>query len=141
MVSLTVPDPLSLLGVWTLARTIDDRQGAETSTVRGTTELVRLDDGRVLWSESGIMQRGDHEIPVSRTLYVEPRATGWFVTFEDGRDFHPWEPGEEVVHPCAADTYVGRIELVDPDTWTVEWNVTGPAKDYTMTSRLTLQAG
>lgn len=83
------------------------------------------------------MQRGEHEIPVNRTLFVELRDEGWFVTFDDGRDFHPWEPGEEVVHPCAADTYVGRIELVDPGTWTVEWHVTGPAKDYTMASRLT----
>lgn len=141
VVSSTVPDPLSLLGAWTLARTIDDRKGPETSTVQGTTELARQGDGRVRWSESGTLQRGGHEIPVNRTLYVELRDAGWFVTFDDGRDFHPWEPGEEVVHPCAADTYVGRIELVDADTWTVEWNVTGPAKDYTMISRLTRHAG
>lgn len=133
----TVPDPLSLLGSWTLTRTIDDRCGAETSTVQGTTDLGAEPDGRVRWSESGTLSRGDLSLPVSRTLFVEPRDGGWFVTFEDGRDFHPWAPGSEVVHPCAADTYVGRIELVDPDRWTVEWHVTGPAKDYTMSSSLT----
>ncbi|MFI5427485.1 DUF6314 family protein [Aeromicrobium sp. UC242_57] len=103
--------------------------------------LVAQDDGRVRWAEQGRLRRGDLDVPVSRTLFVELRDAGWFVTFDDGRDFHPWEPGAEVVHPCAADTYVGRIELVDADSWTVEWNVTGPTKDYTMTSRLTRHAG
>lgn len=133
----TVPDPLILLGSWTLDRTIDDRHGAETSTVRGDTRLTHEVDGRVRWSESGTLTRGDLAIPVTRTLFVEERDGGWFVTFDDGRDFHPWSPGREVVHPCAADTYVGQIQLIDPDTWTVEWHVTGPAKDYTMRSRLT----
>lgn len=105
--------------------------------VRGSTQLSLDADGRVRWSEAGTLLRGDLEIPVSRTLFVELRDEVWFVTFDDGRDFHPWSPGAEVVHPCAADTYVGRIELLDADTWTVEWNVTGPAKDYTMTSTLT----
>lgn len=133
----TVPDPLSLLGSWALDRTIDDRHGAETSTVRGDTRLTHEADGRVRWSESGTLNRGELAIPVTRTLFVEKRGDGWFVTFDDGRDFHPWAPGTEVVHPCAADTYVGHVDLVDLDTWTVQWQVTGPAKDYTMSSRLT----
>jgi hypothetical protein len=117
-------------------RTIDDRIASETSTVDGTSELVQQDDGRIRWSERGTLRRGALEIPVSRTLFVEHRDEGWWVTFDDGRDFHPWAPGDEVVHPCVADTYVGRIEPQDADRWTVRWDVSGPAKDYTMTTLL-----
>lgn len=133
----TVPDPLTLLGAWAFDRTIDDRHGTDSCRVRGTTVLARDDDGRVRWSETGTLFRDDMELPVTRTLFVEPRPEGWFVTFEDGRDFHPWTPGAQVVHPCAADTYVGDIELIDADHWTIVWHVTGPAKDYTMSSTLT----
>lgn len=140
MPASTVLDPLSLLGAWTFARTIIDRHSAETSTVAGRTTLTAVGDGTIRWAESGTLLRGDVEIPVSRTLFIVPRDAEWFVTFEDGRDFHPWAPGAEVVHPCAADTYVGRIESLSADEWTVQWQVTGPAKDYTMTSTLTRSA-
>lgn len=129
--------PTDLLGTWTLERTIDDRLAGERSTVDGVTELTWQDDGRVRWHETGTLHRGDLDIPVSRTLFVEQRPTGWFVTFDDGREFHPWQPGDEVVHPCNADTYTGRVDVEADDRWVVEWQVAGPAKDYTMTSRLT----
>lgn len=129
--------PTSLLGAWTMTRTIDDRLKSEQSTVDGTTDLEMATDGRVRWSERGTLRTGELVLAVSRVLYVELRGGGWFVTFEDGRDFHPWAPGDEVVHPCAPDTYVGRVEVVDPDRWHVRWDVTGPAKDYTMTTALT----
>ncbi|AWB93090.1 hypothetical protein C3E78_13225 [Aeromicrobium chenweiae] len=120
-----------------MARTIDDRLKSERSTVEGTTDLALEADGRVRWSEQGTLRTGELVLPVSRVLFVELRDGAWFVTFEDGRDFHPWAPGDEVVHPCAPDTYVGRVEVVDPDRWDVRWDVTGPAKDYTMTTVLT----
>lgn len=136
MTRLTPLEPTSLLGTWSMTRSIHDRRADETSTVDGTAELVHQDDGRICWSERGTLRRGDLEIPVSRVLFVEHRDAGWWVTFDDGRDFHPWAPGDEVVHPCAADTYVGRIDAPDTDRWTVEWHVTGPAKNYSMTSVL-----
>lgn len=80
------------------------------------------------------------ETSVFRHLFVEQRPDGWWVTFEDGRDFHPWSVGPSVVHPCGADTYEGRIQVDSPDAWTVVWVVSGPAKDYTMTTRLTRAA-
>ncbi|MET0928204.1 MAG: DUF6314 family protein [Aeromicrobium sp.] len=137
MTPRTTVEPTALLGEWLMDRTIDDRFAREAPTVEGTSELVLDVDGRVRWSERGTLRRGDLEIPVSRVLFVEHREDGWWVTFDDGRDFHPWAPGDEVVHPCAADTYVGRIEVQDADRWTVRWQVSGPAKDYTMATTLT----
>lgn len=129
-----------MLGVWSMARTIDDRHGDEQSTVDGTSELVLEDDGRIRWSERGTLHRRAGDIPVSRTLFLEPREDGWWVTFDDGRDFHPWRPGEKVVHPCSPDTYTGSVDIIGPDTWTVRWQVSGPAKDYTMVTILTRHA-
>ena len=140
MTSQPALEPTELLGAWTLMRTIDDRHAGEQATVDGSTELVQQDDGRIRWSERGTLHRDAGDIPVSRVLFVEPRDTGWWVTFDDGRDFHPWTPGDEVVHPCVADTYVGRIDADGADRWTVRWRVSGPAKDYTMTTTLTRHA-
>ena len=130
------PDPLVLLGSWSFERVIDDRLGP-TRQVAGTTELTRQDDGRVRWSETGTMTWDGGATEVFRTLFVEARDDGWWVTFDDGRDFHPWSIDQQVVHPCGADTYTGRITMDEPQAWTIVWTVSGPAKDYTMTTRLT----
>lgn len=127
--------PLDLLGHWSLDRTVEDRLTDETRRVVGETTLTLLDDGRIRWDETGTMRWAWNEVPVSRTLYVEPRDEGWFVTFEDGRDFHPWATGTRVDHACSPDHYSGVIQ-VDDDGWSVEWAARGPAKDYTMLSRL-----
>lgn len=132
-------DPLALTGTWTFERVISDHAAHEEHHVTGTTELVAEGPDRVRWSESGVMAWRDTEIPVSRTLFLTLRDDGWFVTFDDGRDFHPWTPQTEVEHLCGNDLYVGRIDVLTggPARWTVEWNVTGPAKNYTMTTVLT----
>lgn len=133
---MTATDPRELAGRWRFDRDIEDRLGP-LRHVTGSTELVAEDDGRVRWSESGTMTWDGGETSVFRHLFVEERPDGWWVTFEDGRDFHPWSVGQSVVHPCGADTYEGRIQVESPDAWTVVWVVSGPAKDYTMTTRLT----
>lgn len=130
-------DPLELVGTWALFRRIVDRKLDERSTVDGTTVLALQADGRVRWAESGVLTRRGTDVPVTRVLFVEQRPGGWFVTFEDGRDFHPWAPSTRVEHDCAPDLYVGTLDRLDDDRWSVVWEVTGPGKDYTMTSVLT----
>lgn len=130
-------DPLDLLGSWTLTRDIVEHPSQERSTVEGATDLVLGHDGRIRWSESGTLSRQGMQIPVSRVLFIEQREAGWFVTFDDGRDFHPWRSDQPVEHLCAADLYTGTIEQASADQWTVRWQVRGPHKDYTMTSVLT----
>lgn len=157
-----VPDPTMLLGEWRFTRSIDDRAAGEAMSADGTLTLG-VDDGaeptgaqptgaapaaasRIRWSERGTLRIGGRELEVFRTMFVVRRGDGWFVLFEDGRDFHPWTAGEQVEHLCGADLYRGRIELdappgnagrAAPRAWTVRWDVRGPAKDYTMVTRLT----
>lgn len=130
-------DPTALLGAWTFTRVIDDHLAGDEKRVVGRCEFAVATGGRIRWSETGTLYSANLELPVMRTSYLEPRGAGWFVTFEDGRDFHPWAPGEPVVHHCGADLYAGRVSAPGPEGFTVRWRVTGPKKDYTMTTALT----
>lgn len=109
----------------------------------GHIELTAEDDAKIRWHESGVLVTGGRELPVYRTLWVVRREGRWIVTFEDGRFFHPWTTGEQVEHPCGADVYLGRIDVEQDASggriprWTVQWTVSGPAKDYTMSTVLT----
>lgn len=134
------PTPLVLLGRWHLDRVIEDRLARERLVVEGEALLERYDDGRVRWHEEGSLRGSSFPdgTPVHRTLWVCPpddHTATWWVTFEDGRRFHPWSPGVDVEHPCGADVYRGLVEVPDPNhRWSVVWHSAGPRKDYTTTT-------
>ena len=128
-------EPTDLLGTWRLERVIDDRQLGETSRVDGSLALAETGPGEVSWEERASWHRPDGDVAVRRGLRIVRTDDGWWVRFGDGRDFHPWTPGEEVVHDCAPDTYRGRVSGTTR-AWTIVWDVTGPGKDYTMTTVL-----
>lgn len=139
MASHRLDDPIALSGRWQFERTITDRVVHEESRVVGHTELTCEASDRIRWSEKGTLHWRDKAIPVSRVLFLQLRGRDWFVTFDDGREFHPWAPGEAVEHECGADLYRGHIDSSGPGLrrWNVEWHVSGPQKDYTMTTLLT----
>lgn len=131
-------DPLLLVGTWDFRREIHDHLDGAEYTVRGVAELAPEGDGRVRWAEHGTLSRATGSTPVWRTLFLVPSP--WRVTFEDGRDFHPWTAGA-VEHLCGRDLYRGGVEVpaepapsADPsrEPWELHWRVTGPEKDYTM---------
>ena len=128
-------DPATLLGSWNFTRVIDDRLAGE-SRVDGRLLLTEVEAGRIRWEESGRWHQPTGDVDVRRGLWLERVGEdGWWVRFEDGRDFHPWSPGESVTHPCSPDTYVGLVQGVGK-RWVIRWDVTGPSKDYTMTTEL-----
>ena len=130
-----VDDPLALLGAWSLDRVIEDRVAAERTRLDGRLVLARTDDGGVSWEERATWHRPDGPVDVRRALRLAEGAQGWWVHFDDGREFHPWLPGEAVVHACGADTYCGTV-TGSRESWQVTWEVSGPQKDYTMTTVL-----
>ncbi len=133
-------DPRDLLGSWDLSRTIEDRLGDLGGVVEGRLELTETGPDRLRWEERATWHRPTGDVAVRRGLWVVRRAAGWWVLFEDGREFHPWAPGSEVVHDCRPDTYRGTV-TGSPTDWSVTWEVTGPAKDYLMLTRLRPAAG
>lgn len=130
-------DPTELIGKWNFERFIDDRRSGSRSSASGSCELVLEGADLILWREHGMLRHAGLELPTSRDLRIERgnRDDGatWHVTFDDGRYFHPWLPGEMVEHPCGADHYEGFIELIEAtgaiDSWRVRWRVRGPDKD------------
>ncbi len=135
--SASLSEPETLGGSWRLSRVIEDRLTQTRSRVDGHLTLTVVSPGRIGWQERARWHRPDGEVDVRRALWLVrlDDAPTWWVRFEDGRDFHLWAPGERVVHPCGADTYRGVVSGT-PNRWTVEWDVTGPAKDYRMTTEL-----
>jgi len=131
-----VADPLALVGTWALARVIEDRVATEQSRLDGHLDLVRESERAVRWEETATWHRPGGPVPVRRGLRLTAGEDGWWMRFEDGREFHPWTPGAAVVHECGADTYRGTVEG-SLAAWRVTWEVTGPLKDYTMTTDLT----
>ncbi|MBL0885781.1 DUF6314 family protein [Myceligenerans indicum] len=143
-------DPARLLGTWDFRREVHDRLTGTDYAATGEATFTAEGAGRVRWAENGTLRWADRSTPVTRTLFLTPRrpgaappgsataAPGWWVTFEDGRDFHPWT-ARPVEHVCGRDLYRGSVEPASPTgaphAWTVRWHVTGPAKDYTMVSR------
>ena len=94
-----------------LARVIDDRQAGVESRVDGRLLLTQVEPGRIRWEESGRWHQPTGDVDVRRGLWLERvDEDGWWVRFEDGTDFHPWSPGEAVIHPCSPDTYVGLVD-------------------------------
>jgi hypothetical protein len=133
----SLSDPVTLLGDWRLSRAIDDRLTGRHSRIDGTLSLSAVSPDRIRWEEEGRWHQQDGDVDVRRRLWVnrDEHTRTWWVRFEDDRDFHPWTPGEPVVHPCGADTYRGLVRGT-PERWTIEWDVTGPTKDYRMTTEL-----
>ncbi|MFI9486369.1 DUF6314 family protein [Promicromonospora sp. NPDC052451] len=148
-------DPLQLVGTWDFRREIRHADGAEY-TADGEARFSLQDDGRVCWAEHGTLRWAAGSTPVTRTLFIvrdrrgqapsgrsdddapsgDPagdREPPWRVTFEDGRDFHPWTAGA-VEHLCGRDLYQGGIEVParTASSWELRWHVTGPEKDYLM---------
>lgn len=108
-------------------------------TAFGTLDVSQLGPA-VRWRERGVLQWQGKSLPFFRNLGCELLDGRWWMTFEDGRLFHPWSPGVRVVHPCAADTYTGRVEVA-ADTMTTHWVVTGPAKNQVLHTEFRRSAG
>lgn len=136
--SQSLSDPTTLLGDWRLSRVIDDRLVGQQSLVDGVLSLTAVSPGRIRWEERGHWHQGGGDVAVRRDLWLvrDEEAQQWWVRFADERQFHPWTPGHPFVHPCEPDTYRGVVGGT-PERWTVEWDVTGPAKDYSMATELT----
>jgi Family of unknown function (DUF6314) len=96
-------------------------------------------DGRVLdFTEHGELRFGGHRRPASRALVYHGRSDGGAdVRFADGRDFYRIDlsyGSSQAAHPCHADRYVVTVTRLSADAFSEVWRVTGPAKDYDMTT-------
>lgn len=127
--------PQELVGEWTIDRQVSDLRAGIVGEFTGTLR-VSADGEGFRWYESGTLTWVDYTGPAERSLLLRRHDGSWWMCFADGRLFHPWQVGGEVVHPCAADLYRGWIEPNGPDEFTLTWDVTGPHKRQLIVSRM-----
>ena len=134
-----------LAGGWRAERVIEDFHSGTAGAFTGTASFTALGDaahpGALGYREHGQLVYGRHRGPASRSLLYLPAADGSVaVRFADGRPFYALDlrPGIwQADHPCGMDGYHVTVQLLGPDAYTEQWRVTGPGKDYLMTTTLT----
>ena len=134
-------EPLAFLpGSWGTDRHLLDRSSGAEGRFIGTTVFVP-DDGGLLWEEQGTVVWPHFQGPASRSYRVTTEASGTMtVRFPDRRvlctlDLRSGSAEDE--HLCAPDTYRVALTVVSPTVVEYSWDVTGPAKDFLLTTVLT----
>lgn len=130
----TAPD--ALIGRWSLQRRLQDRPSGRFGRAEGVL-TVSADDFGTRWAERGRLTLGEYTGEFTRTLFTRQVDGRWWMTFHDGRPFHPWQPGLRVEHPCRDDLYRGGVWIIDPDRFRMWWDVSGPNKSQRIFTRLT----
>jgi Family of unknown function (DUF6314) len=138
-----------LAGDWDVVREIADHRSGIAGSFRGRAsfrpqaEPATADsggsDGRVLeFTEQGQLRFGSHDGPAGRSLlYLGCSDGSAEVRFADGREFYHLDLRTgacHAVHLCRDDRYAVTVTWLTADSFTEVWQVTGPAKDYDLTS-------
>ncbi|KQI69713.1 hypothetical protein AN189_04835 [Loktanella sp. 3ANDIMAR09] len=125
-------------GTWQIARQIDDRHAGQRDTFAGHAVLTPDGADGLRYHETGVLRLGDGQGFRAERVYLWTfGADGIAVRFSDGREFHTFAPDGMAAgtdHPCGADYYRVTYDFTRWPAWQSVWNVTGPAKNYTMTS-------
>lgn len=124
------------VGVWTVTRRIGDATGA--ARFDGQARFTP-GAGGVDYAEAGMLTLpGGQGVQAERRYRWTAQDGGIAVYFDDGRFFHAFDPAGAATarHFCDPDTYDVAYEFgAWPDAWSARWSVTGPRKNYVMTSR------
>jgi hypothetical protein len=127
-------------GVWQLDRRIEHAGGQGGARLTGTARFLRSGQ-TLIHEESGCLSIDGMAGPgmQAERRYLWRAEAGWIeVSFEDGRPFHSFALGvadPEAAHLCSPDRYAVRYDFARWPEWATVWRVTGPRKDYEMTSR------
>lgn len=123
-------------GRWHMSRRIDDSQAGRTGLFEGVAVLSPEGDG-LRYDESGELRlEGGPGLKATRRYHWRQEGDGAIaVRFDDGRDFHRFDPSGGVVsawHDCPPDLYEVSYNFTRWPEWQASWRVRGPRKDYLM---------
>lgn len=125
-------------GAWRITRRICDRLAGESGRVNGVVRFAPEADG-LRYDETGEMRFGTYRGEVAQSyLFAFDGDAVANVRYADGRFFHRLDLSSgaaDVAHHCGADLYRGRYRVLGADRWALSWQVTGPRKDYLMSTR------
>lgn len=109
--------------------------GRETGRVAGTLSFSPGEGGLVA-DETGRMRLGDGpEWQTGRRTIWRQDGERLAVSFGDGRPFHVCDPANpRAEHVCTPDLYRVTYDFSTFPDWRCVWRVSGPRKDYVMTT-------
>lgn len=126
--------PPQLVGTWLLERQIHDFHHNRHGYASGIAEMNLAPDGSVAWLEYGDLKYDERVTQFRRLLELRQDSDDeWGVWFENGTWFHDWS-ATDFVHTCSPDRYAGRVRISSESSWTLTWQVSGPSKEYTLTT-------
>jgi hypothetical protein len=134
---MTMTTEARFAGAWTVARQIEDLGGGPSGRFKGIARITPDDEG-LRYDEQGLMTLGAAKLMATRVYLWRPEGpTRVRVLFDDGRPFHLFDwarPEWSDEHLCGQDRYAVRYTFAG-DSWHAHWRVTGPSKNYVMSSR------
>ena len=124
-------------GHWSYLRRIEDRRQGVVGSLIGEAHFLPEDEG-LRYRETGELVLGDYRGAAQRGfIYRFPRG-GWVeILFEDGRPLLVLDLSAgrgEAEHLCAEDLYRARVIVEGSHHWRADWTVTGPRKDYRLST-------
>jgi len=131
-----LPSLQDFKGRWHLSRRINDSTAGGTGLFEGIATL-RPDGQGMIYEEAGELRlEGVSGMKATRRYLWREGESGLVeVFFDDGRDFHRFDPEGGVVsawHDCPPDLYEVSYNFTRWPEWQATWRVKGPRKDYTM---------
>ncbi|MEL6915827.1 MAG: DUF6314 family protein [Pseudomonadota bacterium] len=116
--------------VWLLKREIVHKAEAP-NRFEGLARITR----RWTYLEWGNLEVRGRDYTAGRRYWWKPMEGGFDVFFEDGKPFHKFTfDRPSARHDCDPDTYLVRYDFSEWPTWRCTWEVSGPRKDYKMSS-------
>ena len=128
---MTVPELSEFEGRWSVSRVIDDRRAGQTGRFAGTAVFAPVPGG-LAYAERGLLELGGASFEAERRYAWRAEGGGIAVYFDDGRFFH--RIGLRAAHWCDPDDYRAAYDFAHWPRWRAVWTVSGPRKNYTMTS-------
>lgn len=125
-------------GAWEIKRHILDLDSEWLGRFDGEAVFTVIRDG-LHYREEGMLQFGGLTALKAERVYrwTLPGDGLVHVVFEDGVDFHSFDPGQrrpQASHYCDPDEYDVTYDFARWPEWRAEWRVEGPKKDYRLVS-------
>src|SRR5574338_734438 len=133
-----------LPGVWAISRSIvDDRLG--DGGFAGEGVFVRRQNGALNYEERGTLRLGGWEGPAWRRWIYALQGDGLSIRYADtGSELHHFvfEAAQaHHRHVCGNDTYAATFVVLSGGTFSLAYNVSGPAKSYRSETRFRALTG
>ena len=122
-------------GQWKLRREIEQATG-QRFNFTGEAEFT-WQENNLLYSEKGLVTAPDGTSFQAQRSYIWAPGDSHHIDvyFEDRRFFHRFSLcSPDAQHLCGNDQYMVRYDFANWPAWMAHWQVSGPRKDYSMTS-------